>query len=226
SQDVSYFSGAKGIDGLRVVADHGQSLTKRLQGTKDPRLQQVGILVLVDEQVIEPRANFGGEFGICHQVAPVEQQVVVIQRLVLLFSFHVSTENRPQFLFPVRAPRPVLGERIGKWFARINAPGIDGEAGILFRKPPGLCSEPEFEARDIQQVGSGAAVKNRKTGVEPEIVRVTSQYAIRYRVEGAGPWEAAMVAKLPVRYRIMKRLTHDRFHPPGHLERGATGERQ
>src|SRR5690606_15716971 len=54
----------------------------------------------------------------------------------------------------------------------------------------------------------------------------TSQYAIRYRVEGAGPWEAAMVAKLPVRYRIMKRLTHDRFHPPGHLERGATGERQ
>src|SRR5690606_39953097 len=102
----------------------------------------------------------------------------------------------------------------------------DGEAGILFRKPPGLCSEPEFEPRDIQQVGSVAAVKNRKTGVEPEIVRVTSQYAIRYRVEGAGPWKAAMVAKLPVRYRIMKRLTHDRFHPPGHLERGATGERQ
>src|SRR5690606_10113383 len=115
-----------------------------------------------------------------------------------LFRFDVAAKNRAKFRFPFRAPRPVLVEGIGKWRTRVHASGVDCKAGILRREPPGLRSQPQFQPHDVQQVGGVAAVENREAWVQPEIVRVTSQYAVRYRVEGAGPWEGAIDAKRPV----------------------------
>jgi hypothetical protein len=52
-EDVAHLCGAEGIDRLRIVADHGQPGAVGLERQQDRRLQAVGVLVLVDEDVVE-----------------------------------------------------------------------------------------------------------------------------------------------------------------------------
>ena len=53
--------GAERVDRLRVVADHGEPLPVGLQRVQDLGLQHVGVLVLVDQHVIEVRADLARE---------------------------------------------------------------------------------------------------------------------------------------------------------------------
>ena len=55
-QDVAHGGGAKGVDRLRVVADHHQVAVRRAQRLEDLRLERVGVLVFVDQDVLELRA--------------------------------------------------------------------------------------------------------------------------------------------------------------------------
>ena len=83
-KDVAHRRGAEGIDRLRVVADHRQPVSIRLQRQKDRGLQPIGILVLVDQHVIETAAQVLGDGRLAHHGGPVEQQVVVIEHLLAL----------------------------------------------------------------------------------------------------------------------------------------------
>src|SRR6266446_5575338 len=83
-EDVAYCRGAKRIDRLRVVADDSEPVPIRTQRQQDLGLEPVGVLVLIDENVVEASAYFGGNGGLGHRVMPVQEEVVVIENVVLL----------------------------------------------------------------------------------------------------------------------------------------------
>src|SRR5207249_823459 len=56
-EDVADGSGAEGIDGLRVIANHRQTQSIGLQRKENRGLKPVGILIFVDQYVVEPPTN-------------------------------------------------------------------------------------------------------------------------------------------------------------------------
>ena len=69
-EDVANGRGAERIDRLGVVADHGEAAAAGLQRQQDRGLQAVGVLVFVDQHVIEAAADVVGQAGsttICAQ---------------------------------------------------------------------------------------------------------------------------------------------------------------
>lgn len=89
AENILHRRGTKRIDGLRVVADHGHALAVRLQRVEDFALQGAGILILVHQHMIEVlRQCLCQRRGLHHDV-PVQQQIVEIQHVVLLFSTDV-----------------------------------------------------------------------------------------------------------------------------------------
>ncbi len=52
-EDVSDGRRTEGIDGLSVVTDHGQAAPVRLEREQDRSLQPIGVLVFIDQHVIE-----------------------------------------------------------------------------------------------------------------------------------------------------------------------------
>ena len=111
-EDVAHRRGAKRINRLRVVADHGQAAPAGLQRQQDRRLQAVGVLVLVDQHMVEAAADIVGERRIAHHLRPVEQQVVVIEHVLLLLGLDIGGEQLLQLGRPAGAPRKGRAEHL------------------------------------------------------------------------------------------------------------------
>ena len=111
-QDVLDRRGAKRIDRLRIVAHHRQPRAVRLQGVQDLGLQPVGVLVLIDQHVIEVAADVLRQLRLAHHHVPVEQQIVVVEQRVALLALDVAAKQPGQILFPVLAPGKLLLERL------------------------------------------------------------------------------------------------------------------
>ena len=80
-EDVAHGGSAKPIDRLGVISDHSAI---GLEAAQDRCLQGVGVLVLIDENMVEQRADLAGKLRHLHQLGPVEQEVVVIENMLLL----------------------------------------------------------------------------------------------------------------------------------------------
>ncbi len=106
--DVADLGGAKTVDRLGVVAHHGETGAVGPQRQEDLGLERVGVLVLVDQDVIEALAHRPRQIRLAHQERPVEQQVVVVQHLLALLRHHVGLEETAQLHLPVRAPGEIL----------------------------------------------------------------------------------------------------------------------
>ena len=52
-EDVAHGGGAKAVDRLGVVADHGEAAPVRLEPQQDLRLKRVGVLIFVDQDEVE-----------------------------------------------------------------------------------------------------------------------------------------------------------------------------
>ena len=94
-EDVAHRRGAKRIDRLRVVADDGQALAVRPQRQQHRGLELVGVLIFVDQHVIEARGDFLGDRGLLHHVRPIEQEVVVIEHVLLLLDLDIAARTAP-----------------------------------------------------------------------------------------------------------------------------------
>ena len=97
AKNIFDFSGAKRIDRLRVITNHCDAVTLWFEGTQNLRLNQVGVLVFIDQNMVEPGANLSGKFFFRDQVAPVQQQVVIVERLVVLFARNILAKQFAQF---------------------------------------------------------------------------------------------------------------------------------
>ncbi len=76
-------------------------------------MQQVGVLVLVDQHVVEAFAHAFSRIGIAEQAVPEEEQVVVVEHLLLLLQVRVAREQELEVVLGLAAPGERRLENIG-----------------------------------------------------------------------------------------------------------------
>ena len=81
-KNVAHGGGAEGIDRLGVVPHHRQAMSIRLEGEEDGGLQPVGVLVFVNQDMVEARSHGGGDHRLGHHMRPPEQEVVIVEHIV------------------------------------------------------------------------------------------------------------------------------------------------
>jgi len=113
------------VDRLGVVPHDHHAGPVWLQARQDLRLQRVGVLVLVDQDLVEGPADLRCDGRLVHQHAPVEKEVVVVEDPVRLLARDVGAEQRAQLLLPVRAPGEALGEYFAELAALVHAVRVD-----------------------------------------------------------------------------------------------------
>jgi hypothetical protein len=91
-EDIAYGGGTEGIDRLGVVADDSETAPFRLQRQQDRGLETVGVLIFVDQDMVEPAPYILGQRRLAEGLRPVEQQIVVIENVLRLLGVDVSSE--------------------------------------------------------------------------------------------------------------------------------------
>ena len=134
-EDVPHGCGTKRIDRLRVIADDGEPGPIRTQRQQDFGLKPVGVLVLVDENVIKASADIGGDGRLRHRVTPVQEEVVVIENVVSLLSCNVGLKEAAELCGPLGTPRKQPGERFFERTPGIDSVRVDRQAGVLAGEP-------------------------------------------------------------------------------------------
>ncbi len=185
-EDVAHRGGAEGIDRLRVVADHGEAAPVRLQPEQDRGLQPVGVLIFVDQHVVEAPGEVGGDRGLAHHLRPVEQQVVVIEHVLALLGLDIGGEQRLQLGVPAGTPREGAADHLLQRLLGIHRAGIDGDQRALGGKALLGPGEAELVAHEVDEVGAVLAVMDGEVRVEADLHRIVAQEPCADAVEGAG----------------------------------------
>ena len=119
AQDVADLGAAPAVDRLVVVADAAEIAALLGQEPQPQILRDVGVLVLVDEEIAEAPLVVGEDVGIAGQEGQVVQQQVA--------EIDGVHRQQPLLVLPVEVDRPAVGE-----FAGIGAPDLFGaEAAVL-----------------------------------------------------------------------------------------------
>ena len=190
------------------------------QQADDVGLQRVGVLVLVHQHVVEALAHAGAAGRVGEQAAPEEQQVVVVQHLLLLLGVRVGGEELRQALLRRQAPGEGGVQHLVQRQLRVDAAGVDVEAGGLLREPRAAAAEAEARAGDVHEVLRVAAVHDREVRLHADVARVDAEQAGGDGVEGAAPDALGGAAGL-----VAARREH-RLDPAQHLGGGAARERE
>ena len=223
-QDVAHAGGAEAVDRLRVVAHHREARAIRLQPQQDRGLQRVGVLVLVDHDVVEQRAHLGRQLRDAHQLAPVEQQIVVVEHVLGLLGLDVGCEQPLQLVLPLRAPGELLAQHHIQRLGGVDGARVDGEARGLQGEALRLVGQAELVAHEVHQVARVLAVMDRERGIEADGVRIHAQQPRAHGVEGARPQDGSARAAS----RLAHRTGNDALDPALHLGRrpAREGEQQ
>ena len=191
-QDVAHARGAKAEDRLGVVADHRHAAAVRLHLEDDRGLQRVGVLILVDQHVVEPRRDVGGQRRQRHQLLPVEQQVVVIEHALALLGLDIAREQGFELGLPVAAPGEGLAQDHIQALLRVDRIGVDRKAGGLPGEPAILLAQALLVAHEVDQVGGIAAIEHGEAGIEADLLGIEPEQAGADRVERARPQGSAV----------------------------------
>jgi len=89
---VAHGGSAETVDGLRVVSDDHDVVMLCTHASEDRGLKLVGVLIFIDQQVVEASAQFTGRVRIRKQMNPVQQQIVVIQYVSFLLAADIEFE--------------------------------------------------------------------------------------------------------------------------------------
>ena len=189
-EDVAHRGRPERVDRLRVVADHGEAAAAGLQRQQDRRLQPVGVLIFVDQHMVEAAADVVGQRRIAHGLRPVQQQVVVIEHVLLLLGLDIGGEQFLQLGRPAGAPGKRCAEHLLDRGLGVDAAGVDRKARALGRKPALGLGESLLVPDQVHQVGGILAVVDRELGIEADLVGVVAQQPRADAVEGAGPGQA------------------------------------
>ena len=192
----------------------------------DLALQPVGVLVFIDQDVVEIRGHLLRQPRLAHHRLPVDQQVIVVEQPAALLALDVGAAQLRQVLLPAQAPAELLLERLAQALLRVDAPGVDRQAGVLARKALGLLAQLQFLAQVVEQIGRIAPVDDGVAGLEIEVAPVVAQQAVADRMKGAGPDQPLQHRLRLVAERVAERRAHDVVRAPAHLARGAAREGQ
>ena len=153
-------------------------------------LDQVRILILVNENVVKPRTNLARELRFGNKVAPVQEQVIVVEYLTALFTLHVLAKQLGELVGPVDTPWIAFVQSIQQRLLRIHAARIDSEAGIFPGESARGSREFQFVTYDVHNIRRIATIKNRKARIQSQVVRIVAQQAIGDGVKCARPGQS------------------------------------
>ncbi len=97
-------------------------------------MERVGVLIFVNEHMVESRSDFCRKGGFLHHMAPVEQQIVIVEHVVALLRNDVLAEQLFEFIPPVSAPGEYGVQRSSQLAACIDRMGINRQAGVFLWK--------------------------------------------------------------------------------------------
>jgi hypothetical protein len=116
----------EGVDTLRVVS-HDRDVAVRLaHSAKNPRLQHVRILILVDEDVVVETGDLLPKFrrGF-EQQGPEEQKIVVVDEIALLLPARVICENLSEILEVIDELRIIVANYVVDRNTRVDVSRVD-----------------------------------------------------------------------------------------------------
>jgi len=214
------------VDRLRVVAHDCQPRTVRLQAEQDFGLDRVGVLVLVDQDVVELSADDGSKTRIADHELPVQQQVVVIEHLLRELLLDVRPVEGGERLLPVETPRVRRLERAAQRPLRIDPVRVDGEARVLAREPLLGLRQAGAVADHVHEVGCVRAIEHAEGRVETDASRVLPDETVAHRMEGPGPGQPQHTRKPCACPRRGTCLGHHTLRASRHLHCRPARERE
>ncbi len=107
-------------------------------------MDQVGVLVFVHQDVVEPLTECGADGGVGHCRAPVQQEILEVEEAVVPLARGVGREDRAEPLDVVGAPREPADHRLLQWHLAAHHAAVDrshglgaGKAGVAVRRHRG-----------------------------------------------------------------------------------------
>ena len=188
----------------------------------DLGLDAVGVLVFVDEDVVEARTDRRTDRGCGHRLGPPDEEIVEIEHVLRLLFVDVGREEPPERLGVLAAPRERVGEDGGERPARVDGARVDREARRLLRKTTRTAREREALAEKMEQVLRVGAVVDGERGVEADGGGDAAQQPRADAVEGAAPRQPRRALQRGETERVVQRTADATLH----LERGAPRERE
>ena len=67
-------------------------------------MKRVGVLIFVDQDVVESSSDFRRQPGFFHHMVPVEKEIVIIEHIVMLLRLDVPAKQLSEFIGPIGAP--------------------------------------------------------------------------------------------------------------------------
>jgi hypothetical protein len=189
-EDVANRRAPERVDGLGVVADHGDVLGPPGEPLYDVGLQLVGVLILVDKNVVE-QARHSVACRPLHEGPPVQEEVVVVEDVLGTLALHVGPEDAGDGFGLLLAPREVAPQNRRQLGAGVHGPRVDGAEGGLAREAALACAEAQVATDQVEQVGRVGLVQHREVGGDADGPAVQSKQPIPEGVEGAAPHPAA-----------------------------------
>ena len=116
---------------MGIVADDCETGPVTPQRHQDLGLEPIGVLILINEDTVETATDLRCNGGFGHGVAPVQQEVVVIEDVVALLGHDIGLEQPTKLTRPIGTPGKTLGERLLERAPGIDRVGVDRQAGVL-----------------------------------------------------------------------------------------------
>ena len=201
---------------MGVVADHGETLAVGAEQLEDARLQRVGVLIFVDQDVIETPADDAADLVVPEQALPEEEQVVVVEHRLLGLAIDVALKEPLEVGGERAAPGECRCEHVLERAARREAAAVDLRAGRLAGKAALLGGEAQLAADEIDKILGIRAIVNGEAGRETDGIAVVAQQPHRDRMESAAPDMVAVDRQALA--------AHDRLDAGEHAGGGAAGE--
>jgi len=201
----------EGVDRLGIVADDGDVLVSPPHARQDVRLDDVGVLVLVDQDVIEAPAHGVAHARCLAQQLPVQQQVVVIHHVVGPLAVDVAIEDLHEQFLGIGAPVEVPLEHVFQLVLRVDHPRVNGHECVLVGEPLDLLRDADFVADQAHHVRGVALVHDGESVWQPHGPAVDPQQAVGDGVKRPAPHPARNLQP----GHVIGPRDHLRGRPPG-----------
>ena len=186
-EDVADLGGAERIDGLGIVADDGEPLAAGTEQFEDFRLQPVGVLVLIDQDVIEAAADGLAGVRVGQQLPPEEQQVVEIEDVLLLLAVGVRLEQPLQPLLVLAEPGKVISQDLAERQPSVDAAAVDGHAGFFQREELRGLGELQLVSQQAHEVFGIPSIVDGEARRQADGLAVAAEQPHGDRVERPAP---------------------------------------
>ena len=212
----------KRIDGLRVVADHGEAVCLAASAPAGSRTADGWC-----PDIRRPGRDRSGRrlsaasAGSRHDLRPVQEQIVVIEHVLALLGLDIGREQLLQLGRPAGAPGKRQAQHLLERVLGVDAAGIDRKAGALWRESGARFSKSRgsWRTRLIRSAESSRSwiVKAGSRPIRSAYSR-SSRAPMPWKVPAQASASVMMPALSPSTLRAM------RSTPLRHLASGAAGK--